>query len=128
MTISAASIVYAFSTKVTAVLWHLKLIMCTLYVCVFFWFYLFKGICITMLVTDFSVTSFQTRTFISCHTIVSHYVPSITQNNTALKLNEQHWLTSLDSELALTSACNSLQERQQMEERPEHGYNYSFPA
>jgi hypothetical protein len=77
-----------------------------------------------MLVTNFPVASFKTRTFILRHIIVSHYVPSLSQKNIALR--EQHWMRSLDNALPSTSAGNSLQECQQIAERPEHGYNYSF--
>jgi len=87
--ISAAGSVYALVRRcpnVTTVLWHFKLIMRTVYVCVCFLFHLLKGICIAMLVIYFSVTSlFQIRIFISRHIIVSHYLPSIMQNNITLE-------------------------------------------
>jgi hypothetical protein len=99
----------------------LKLIMCTVCVCVcvcvlfLLLFYLFQGICIAMLVTYFSVTSlFQLRTFISSHTIVSHYLPSIMQNNITLETQDTTLgeVFLLGNELPLSAAYNSLQESQ----------------
>jgi len=89
VTIFAAGSVCAFSTKKS------ECNNCTLAfeadkeycvcVCVLL-FHLVKGICIAVLVIYFSVTSlFQIRTFISRHTIVSHYLPSIMQNNITLE-------------------------------------------
>jgi hypothetical protein len=81
-----------------------------------------------MLVTNFPVASFKARTFIFRRIIASHYVPSLSQKNITLELGEQHWLWSLDNALPQTSAGDSLQECQQIAERPKHGYNYSFPT
>ena len=70
-------------SNVTTALWHLKLIMPT--VCVLL-FHLFKGICVATLVIYFSATFlFQIRTFNSRHILVSHYLPSIRQNNSTLE-------------------------------------------
>ena len=78
-------------------------------------FYLFKGLCIAMLVIYFSVTSlFQIRTFISRHIMVSHYLPSTMQNNITLETQD----TTLGkvfifrNGLPLSAAYNSLQEGQ----------------
>lgn len=85
-------------------------------VCVFFYCcFTYKGIRIAMLVTYFAVTSsFQTRTFISRHVIVSHFLPSIMQNNITLETQDTTLrdVFILGNEQPMSAAYNSLQERQ----------------
>ena len=105
-------------TNVRTVRWHLKLIMRTVCVCVcvlfLLLFYLFKGICVAMLVICFSVTSlFQIRTFISLHVIVSHFLTLIMQNNITPETQDTLGeVFILNYPLSLSAAYNSLQERQ----------------
>jgi hypothetical protein len=84
-------------------------------VCVFYCCFTYKWIRIAMLVTYFSVTSsFQTRTFDSRHIIVSHYLPSIMQNNITLETQDTTLgnVCIFGNERPMSAAYNSLQECQ----------------